>query len=488
MPFLVNPFIFATDDDGPILGWSKASEAANYATTTTVGTSWNPFSLTASANQVIRVEIAVDNIASLQTPDFTLDKPAGETNSWIEVVKHARLTTEGTTQRVGIFAIRTSVAWSAHSLNISLSASRTNAIANWQVWDGGSTLRRQVPQLAASGLVQTASTSQSLTGLTAPWSSDVLFAVAASDTISVPSLDSDTTNGSWENSGNSAGGQTGLTNTTLQMRSQHKLVTAFGDQTFDPTGADAVPVVALVPAGGIALVWEAATGGFSGTYPIFTLSDANTPLESGDLMVGIAALKQYNAVVPTPSGWTVGASGVSGSTTAAGNDTGSVLAKGYHKVSDGTEPATISLEPTSGSYVGFGRVARFRIAEQEYAQKDYSVASYELIDSDSTGTTVVGVAQTTPDIVAGDVLYVAMGIRTDATLTAEAMTVPGCTGLFVPFTQASTTVNADIRVAAGLFYVETGVCSSAPSWTGTISSAGFSEGAGILYRVRVVDA
>jgi len=199
-----------------------------------------------AANNTLIVEAAFDN-SGTSSPDITtLTKPAGETASWVKLGFTDSPTGTGASGVVTeMWAITTTMVWPVATfptIDITIDLARTAKAGSIEEWSGLSTSIRD----SGTNAVTTGSPSATITGGQA---GDVIIGGGGWETGIAPTGDSDTTNGSWSSvvSNSSSGGLDG-SNITTSI--QHKILTASGSQTYNPTGTSndcGIIVVALIP-------------------------------------------------------------------------------------------------------------------------------------------------------------------------------------------------------------------------------------------------
>ena len=116
----------------------------------------------------------------------------------------------------------------------------------------------------------------------------------------------------------------------------------------------------------------------------------------------------------------------------------------------------------------------------------WNTAAIDADDTDVTGTTLVSTGGSVLDLQAGDYLLWMMVGHDDWTLSAETLTVPGCTMGPLTLATESTTTSLLSDLAMRIYYAEvlTGTASGAPSVTGTTSVSGVSGAAASFMRIR----
>lgn len=211
-------------------------------------------------------------------------------------------------------------------------------------------------------------------------------------------------------------------------------------------------------------------------------------ISAGDLVVMSIANKHSGSTPTTPTGWTA-ASGYLG-TGGSGSDaldTGTVNVAIFYKIADGTEVGDLTVTVTSGS-VSIGRMLLYR---KELGKK-WSVAFVNGADN-SAGTDWSVTAGSDPGILAGDIIFAASAINTDAYIfSAQAVTASGVTFTTSKgelYEQRSTNGN-DAALILSSHYAVSGTSSAAPVYTMTASGTTTSvpTGATTLMRIRQTTA
>lgn len=229
-------------------------------------------SATVPAGNTLVLGAAMDNFAgsSGTLPNVTgISVPAGETATWVKLGNFdaATVSTGGTSVRGELWAITTTQSWlTTDTVTVTISVTRTAKAVAISEFSGASVTVRGTVQ-AANDLVSapTATTTDPVAG-------DLVVGMSGWETATLPTGDSDTTNGSWGSI--NAVGTTGSGDTTnIVAALQHKIVTATGSQTYNPTNAvsnDAGVVLAVLqPAVGV--------GGAPALSGSGTLSSTGTP-------------------------------------------------------------------------------------------------------------------------------------------------------------------------------------------------------------------
>lgn len=245
------------------MAWAlSGTGSVTAASTKTSSDSFTTGAITASAGETIVLGFAVDN--TLLGPNISsLTKPGSETASWVRAGNHAHGSALGGNALNGeVWVITTTVAWSAFQPVATLDAVVAAKCSHGRVFTGGSsTVRGSTPILGAYTSNGTAS--KTLTGSEQPQNTDLVIGMGTKESATPPTADTDTTNGSW-NAGvtaNTTGGGNDATQVSLLL--QHKIVTATGDQTYDPGLAGDCGVVAFAIQAGVAPNQGSASGTFA---------------------------------------------------------------------------------------------------------------------------------------------------------------------------------------------------------------------------------
>ncbi|HEY8881945.1 MAG TPA: hypothetical protein VIM47_00945 [Dermatophilaceae bacterium] len=196
--------------------------------------------------------MAFDN-ATTTTPTVSgLSKPGGETNSWARIgAVDSANAGSATGVRGEMWAIKTTVAWAvATAVTATLSQSRASKAILLSEFSGVDvTLRGTVG--AGNTTNTTTSPPTASTSGTALVAGDLVLGGAALDfgSSATVTADADTSNGSWAGAAVASTGNNSSSSVTATV--QHKIVTATGVQTFNPTfsaSSDAGVVVAALVA------------------------------------------------------------------------------------------------------------------------------------------------------------------------------------------------------------------------------------------------
>lgn len=199
-----------------------------------------------AAFNLLAAWVCFDNTGSATPTVNSIAVPAGETATWARLQQHNSATaTAGAGVRGELWAIRTTVDWPASTdYPITLSAAVTAKACQPAEFSGVSATQRSTPGAGTS----TAGTPTSVTSGTAPVTGDLVLGLGSFETSTVPTRDADTLNGSWADAFPPFAIVGGTAATNVALIGQYKLVTAGGQQTYNPTGLSdsGALVVALV--------------------------------------------------------------------------------------------------------------------------------------------------------------------------------------------------------------------------------------------------
>lgn len=187
-----------------------------------------------------------DNTSTTAPSVTSISKMAGETANWVEIAGHDSSSASSSGGARGeMWAILTTVQWSAAAYTVTLSGSVTRKICVASEFSGATAALRGT---SGTGTATNGSPTSTTAG-TAPLTGDVVLGGAAFEATSAPTGDSDTLNGSWS-AINSVASSSGIGSSSCSGGMQYKIVTAGGHQTYNPSGSgdSGCCVVALVPA------------------------------------------------------------------------------------------------------------------------------------------------------------------------------------------------------------------------------------------------
>lgn len=479
------------------MAWNLVSAASAWAEDASASSPWVPSfdPIDADEGQFVFVALLGNNNASAG-PTFTLDKPSGETNDWVNLERIIGGSTSNTSTPGNILGIKVAKpgGWS----NFSPTATITNQqappgplLGNWSVWEGGSLLPRWIvghgllfpPQWIPANNANPTESQMTATlssyyqprgprsGPPLTIGEDLAIGMASVRDNFVPTQDSDTINGSWTDIGDSAGGLTNSVGEDIGARQAAKLVTATGDQTLDMTGASKSVLLALCAAESVSVVQQRVA--ITGTLePRLTLDTASLTVDVGDIIFAAAAQKAAGTqTISDPSGYTADHNKVSGV-----DPVQSTRMETFHKIADGTEPNTTDLTLGVGSTPGIGGIIRCRAASPTIGIDIQSSIMAGAISSPLTADHAL-------DWRPGDILlWMSSSFRT---LNLPTITITGITGRHYGLTGLGTSAGTDIRMEAGFFEIDTGSGSVAPQFTIT-SGSGSTQATVGIWRIRAL--
>lgn len=227
-------------------GWSEsATGSVAAASERTSDTSMPGGAITAAIGEQIITAWTFDNEATT-TPSITsITKPASETASWVKLgYADSPVAIGNSGLRAEVWGIIPTVAWNAFAPVATLSGARQSKAFHGKVFKGGTlTVRGTAPIVGHSSAAGLAT--KTLTGAEQPQDDDLVIGVGVKESVTPPSADADTTNGSWNAGVTSASGPGGTDASNVSLRFQWKIVTATGDQTYNPTSAGDCGVIAF---------------------------------------------------------------------------------------------------------------------------------------------------------------------------------------------------------------------------------------------------
>lgn len=202
---------------------------------------------------VLVIGVVADNLSSTTPTVSSISKPAGDGGTWAKVMGVGSSTATAAGGVVGeLWAIKTTTSW---PVGTTVTVTLSGAVAAKGV----------VMREYTNALITARGTAGSGTGTTgAPTSTTAGTAIVAGDLVLglgvfennvAPGADADTLNGSWDSGANTfTTGGTAATNVAVIV--QHKIPTATGAQTYNPTGLSdcGACVIALQRDPAIALV------------------------------------------------------------------------------------------------------------------------------------------------------------------------------------------------------------------------------------------
>lgn len=206
-------------------------------------------------------------------------------------------------------------------------------------------------------------------------------------------------------------------------------------------------------------------------------------IASRDVLVLLLGCKPFNAAITTPPGWQSLGSLANGST-AAGLDTGSMLAAAFWRYADGGESGNLTVTIGSGDSC-WGSMLR-------YTHDNARAVSVAMASgSDAAVGTAVSIAfSSNPGITVGDQLAVIDVVPTDLQGTLSAITLTATSATIT----APTVQQAGIAVTTGndsgghvlTTSCTAGTASANATFAATSSVAANNAGPGLLVRLREV--
>lgn len=200
-----------------------------------------------AAGNLLLLWVGFDNTGAATPIVSSISVPSGETAAWAKVVSHDSASAGSALGCRGeLWAIVTTQAWAvAQAVTVTLSAAVTAKVALLKEFSGASVTVRGT---AGSGETTTIPPSVSTSG-TALVAGDLVIGAAAVESASATlTPDSDTLNGSWAST---AQGNVGTGSAGISVITQHKIITATGVQTYNPTSSASTDsgtvIVALTP-------------------------------------------------------------------------------------------------------------------------------------------------------------------------------------------------------------------------------------------------
>lgn len=218
------------------MAWGSSTGTVAAASNQVSGTSFTTGAITCPQNDTIFLGFVFDNTSSTAPTITSITVPAGETASWqcIARVNSSTSTSgSGTKEELWAITVANSGGWSAFSPVATLSGAVTAKVSAGFCKSGGSTnVRTDISTTPMAG--STSSTSAPSNANTRPLSGDLVVGLAGFQTATLPTGDSDTTNGSWSSAVTSVT-SLGTDNLNVVLIMQNKIVTASGTQTYNPT-------------------------------------------------------------------------------------------------------------------------------------------------------------------------------------------------------------------------------------------------------------
>lgn len=477
--------------------WALDSAAPAYATHNVSSTTWNPFTINVGDGRILFVAVTV-----AQSPNvtFTLDKPGGETNDWTYLARFEP-TGPGSSQHTRLFAIKTTMVWN-HALTVTFSGAKVAKIANWVAFTGGSVVPRYevdndagdvflqplngpIPFPTTTGSGGGYADSETWAGQSEGRAGDLFigFQTTGSGT-TPPTLDPDTTNGSWVNAGNAAAAAVAGEN--IAMRMSYKIITGRGTQVLNSSpAANPIGGAIVIPEETFHVITQGGDIDSSTADPAWffrtsaSLGDVlRVPMKALDLLVGGTMHKNYNATITTPPGYTRQGTGKTDGTIAGT----STQVNAFIREADGSEGAKIVVGLGVG--LGDGSMLRLRRGEDEGASSWITQTVFGA-DTTLTGTTIAITADAPLDLEPGDKVLYFLSLNNHDAATSVIISLPGMT-----FTQYDLAYNGFITdpdggIQVGYCEVDAGSGSVTPGLTANYNSGGSAAPAAFV-RVRSI--
>lgn len=224
------------------------------------------------AANLIVVFFGFDNTSATAPTINTVSKPGGESATWVRQASHnSSSATSAAGVRGELWAILTTVQWAQGTvITGTLSASPPKSTAVCREY---TSVLNTLRSISGTGTSTAGTPTASSTG-TAPVVGDLAVGAATFETSTNPTVDSDTTAGSWSTAtiGSATGG-----GSAAQVRSiiQHKIVTGVNPQTYNPTqSSDSGAVIAVFQK-------NALTSGIVASNHGFTAPAIGVPVSTG---------------------------------------------------------------------------------------------------------------------------------------------------------------------------------------------------------------
>jgi hypothetical protein len=328
------------------------------------------------AGHLVVVWIGFDNTSATAPVVNSITKPAAETGTWTRIASHnSSSASSAGGVRGEMWAIYTTATWGVFNGTITFSASITKKAVSGYSYTGlpNLTIRGTAGTGTSTGGAPTATT----TGTT-PEIGDLALGGATFENNAMPSIDTDTTGGSWD-TGNGTATTGGGAAANVAIIMQHKILTGANHQTYNPTGAnDSGAAVVILAAPPDPAITQAASrfyadGSESGSTALAAQDAAPTVDVTSDANVQLRIrLQSTNATaVPSTDDWKL---------QYEKNNSGT-----WTNV--GTPPTIFAFDGTkdSGSYVSFANQRRGNIFTGN-GQEITSVSVYLQRIGSPTGT------------------------------------------------------------------------------------------------------
>ena len=176
-----------------------ADTTAGSGTSTSSGTSLTVNHGVVDVGETLVVGVVADNVTNATLPTISsITKAAGETNNWVLIGSvDSSTATAGGGVRGMLYAITATVRWAAATQTITLSTAITAKAAVSRTFYGVTTTARGTVPSGTTGAagVSTSGAPTATTAGTAIVAGDLVLGLAATESTTIPGLDSDTLNG-----------------------------------------------------------------------------------------------------------------------------------------------------------------------------------------------------------------------------------------------------------------------------------------------------
>lgn len=216
--------------------------------------------VTAASGEIIFVHIEFDNVTSTTPTVSSITKPGGETNSWAKIASHDSSNATGAAGCRGeLWAIVATTSWS-QTVTATLSSLCTAKSIGGRVFAAGGSLTAR--GVAQSGTSTGGAPTIPFQSGNQPQTGDLVICMASNESNGSGTGDTDTTNGSWVTGATSnTTGSSAATNVGGHIG--YKIVTATGNQTFNPSMSGDSGVCGIVLQPGAAPNEGSASGTFA---------------------------------------------------------------------------------------------------------------------------------------------------------------------------------------------------------------------------------
>ena len=393
------------------------------------------------AGNVLIAAITFDNVTNASTPTVSsIAKMSGDGGTWTQIGSvNSSTATGGAGCRTEVWAIKTTVAWTA---NTTYTVTLSNAVtAKACVMQEHSEIDLVVRGTSGSGTSTSGAPSAATSG-TALVSGDLVIGAVGHEDNTSPADDSDTTNGSWS-TGRKTNTTTGGAATNVGVNMQYKYVTATGTQTYNPsvTGDSGAICVAGLKPHTITTPSTVAGTTSVGAPTLITSSTVSATTVAGTTAVGAptftsTATAQPGAVVgstaiPTPTVTTTTPDATATPDTVTGTATLGAPTIGASSTLTPTTVAGTTTVPTAKpSIEPFSIFARAVVAGQWSTSVDYSSTpdGYLNIDHLPPSLRQYGTAQA--EVFGADVYNVYVAVPSSGTVHGSLVVDSGADGEF----------------------------------------------------------